>query len=324
MRRTNNVTLPFLTSLGLAMTTASAFAQKLPDQIKIVNTTAAGGGSDTALRIISQWIGENKKQTIVIEPRPGGSGALAMNSVKSAVPDGATLVVCDSTTLATNIWLYKKLAYDPADYEPITTLFSFPVLLGVAAELSANSLADLVALGKSRQQGLTYGSQGISSGGHLLGAWLAKVGGFTGVHVPFRGSAPAVTELLANRLDLVWSSYPAMKSFYESKQIKLLTTTSDARLQTLPEIATVGELGYPQLGVNFWFGLCAPLKTPSSIVNSLYELFSAAVRAPAVQDALRVTGISPQSENPAEFKELIANDRERMRPIVEATGTQLD
>jgi tripartite-type tricarboxylate transporter receptor subunit TctC len=324
MSRTNSVRLPFLSLFGLAMMMASASAQKLPDQIKIVNTTAAGGGSDTALRIISHWIGENKKQTIVIEARPGGSGAVAMNSVKPAAPDGGTLVVCDSTTLATNIWLYKKLAYNPADYEPITTQFSFPVLLSVAAVSPANSLADLIAIGKSRPQGLNYGSQGISSGGHLMGAWLAKVGGFTGVHVPFRGSAPAVTELLANRLDLVWSSYPAVKSFYESKQLKLLATTSEARLPTLPEVATVGELGFPQLAVNFWFGLCAPLNTPPSIVNSLYEMFSAAVKAPSVQDALRVAGIAPQSENPAEFKELIAKDRERVRPIVEATGTQLD
>jgi tripartite-type tricarboxylate transporter receptor subunit TctC len=324
MSRISSVRLPFLTLLGLAVTIVSVSAQKLPDQIKIVNTTAAGGGSDTALRIIGQWIVDNRKQTIVIEPRPGGSGALAINSVKPAAPDGATLVACDSTTLATNIWLYKKLSYNPADYEPITTLFSFPVLSGVPAESPVNSLADLVALGNSRQQGLTYGSQGIASGGHLLGAWLAKVGGFNGVHVPFRGSAPAVTELLANRLDLVWSSYPPMKPFYESKQLKLLATTSDTRLQTAPEVATVSELGFPQLAVNFWFGLCAPLNTPPAIVNSLYELFSAAVKAPAVQDALRVTGITPQSENPAEFKELIAKDRERVRPIVEATGTQLD
>jgi tripartite-type tricarboxylate transporter receptor subunit TctC len=324
MCRTSSLRLPFLTLLGLAVTIVSVSAQKLPDQIKIVNTTAAGGGSDTALRLIGQWIADNRKQTIVIEPRPGGSGTVAMNSVKTAAPDGATLVVCDSTTLATNIWLFKKLSYNPADFEPITTLFSFPVLSGVSAESSANSLADLVALGKSRQQGLTYGSQGIASGGHLLGAWLAKVGGFNGVHVPFRGSAPAVTELLANRLDLVWSSYPPMKPFYESKKLKLLATTSATRIQTAPEVATVSELGFPQLAVNFWFGLCAPLNTPPAIVNSLYELFSAAVKAPAVQDALRVTGITPQSENPAEFKELIAKDRERMRPIVEATGTQLD
>jgi len=324
MSRTSSLTLPFLTLLGPAMTIVSAPAQKLPDQIKIVNTTAAGGGSDTALRIISQWIVDNRKKAIVIEPRPGGSGALAMNSVKPAVPDGSTLVVCDSTTMATNIWLYKTLSYNPADYEPITTLFSFPVLLSVPAESPANSLQDLVALGKSRQQGLTYGSQGISSGGHLLGAWLAKVGGFNGVHVPFRGSAPAVTELLANRLDLVWSSYPAIKPFYEAKQLKLLATTSDARLKTLPEIATVSELGFPQLAVNFWFGLCAPLNTPPTIVNNLYELFSEAVKAPTVQDALQVAGITPQNVNPTEFRALIAEDRERVRPIVEATGTQLD
>jgi tripartite-type tricarboxylate transporter receptor subunit TctC len=324
MSRISSLRLPLLTFLGLVVTIVSVSAQKLPDQIKIVNTTAAGGGSDTALRLIGQWIEGNKKQTIVVESRPGGSGAVAMNSVKPAAPDGGTLVVCDSTTLATNIWLYKKLSYDPAAYEPITTLFSFPVLSGVPAESSANSLAELVALGKSRQQGLTYGSQGIASGGHLLGAWLAKVGGFEGVHVPFRGSAPAVTELLANRLDFVWSSYPAMKPFYASKQIKLLATTSDTRLQTAPEVATVSELGFPQLAINFWFGLCAPLNTPPAIVNSLYELFSAAVKAPVVQDALQATGITPQSDNPAQFKELIAKDRERMRPIVEAAGTQLD
>src|SRR5437868_2117552 len=173
MSRISSLRLPLLTFLGLVVTIVSVSAQKLPDQIKIVNTTAAGGGSDTALRLIGQWIEGNKKQTIVVESRPGGSGAVAMNSVKPAAPDGGTLVVCDSTTLATNIWLYKKLSYDPAAYEPITTLFSFPVLSGVPAESSANSLAELVALGKSRQQGLTYGSQGIASGGHLLGAWLA-------------------------------------------------------------------------------------------------------------------------------------------------------
>jgi tripartite-type tricarboxylate transporter receptor subunit TctC len=309
-------------NLGVVVCAMPADAQKLPDQIRIINTTAAGGGSDTALRIITQWIGENRGQTVFIEARPGGSGSIAMNAVKIAQPDGATLVVCDSSVLASNVWLYRKLSYELADFEPVTTIFAFPLVLGVPATSSANSLAELIAKGKTVS--LSYGSQSVGSGGHLLGAWVAKVGGIDAVHIPFRGSAPAVTELLANRIDLLWAGYASLKPFYESKQIKLLATTAQQRMAGLTEIPTAAEAGYPQLAVNFWFGLCAPAKTPRATVNALYELFSAAVRAPAVIEKFREMGTLPQSENPAEFKALIERDIVRVKPIIEATGAQFD
>lgn len=314
-----------MTLLACASLTTQASSQVLPDVVKIINTTAPGGGSDTGIRILMQWIGENGGPTMITESRPGGAGAIALNSVKNATPDGGTLVVCESSAMASNVWLFKKMSYDPqSDFAPVATFMTVPVVLVVPASSPAKSISEFISYGKSKADGLTYGSQAVGASGHLMGAYLGKVAEIKTVHIPFRGSGPAMAELVAGRLDFFWTSYPSVKAFHEGGQVRILAISSKSRDPGIPDIPTVKEAGYPQFEIGFWFGLCAPAKTPASTVNALYEKIAAAVRAPSVIARYRQFGIEPQIDNPEEFKKLIISDTARLKPIVEATGAQLD
>src|SRR5712671_3385314 len=178
---------------------------------------AAGGSSDVVMRLVSKKASEGLKQTIIIENRPGGAGNVAAMAIKNAPPDGYTLMMGHTGTHAINATLYSDLKFDPIkDFAPVSPLISFNNILIVPKDSPATSAEELVALAKSRPGGLSYGSQGVGTGGHLLGVILAKHTNTTLVHVPYRGVAPAVTDMVAGRLDMMFSSYLTSKPHIES------------------------------------------------------------------------------------------------------------
>ena len=215
---------------------ARAQADDYPSRpITLLVPFAAGGSSDVVMRLVSKRVSERLKQTIVIDNRPGGAGNVAALAIKNAPKDGYTLMMGHTGTHAINATLYPDLKFDPVkDFSPITPLISFNNILIVNAASTAKSAKELVALGKSKSDGLTYASQGVGTGGHLLGVILAKQTGIKLIHVPYRGVAPAVTDMVADRVDLMFSSYRDRGAAYRKREAP---HARDRRREAASEIA---------------------------------------------------------------------------------------
>ena len=301
-----------------AFMTVSAPAQTLSSRpMTVVSPFAAGASTDFALRVIAQKIGDADGSKVVIDNRPGGAGVVAANAIKTALPDGASLLFANVGILAGNVSLIANLSYDPLeDFAPVTLLFSQPSVLAIPASLPAASVSDLIALAKSRPKGLSYAGQSVGSSGHLLGAMLAKATGVPMTLVPYRGAAPAVTDLLASRVDLFFTSYATVHRHVEAGTLKILAITTKEREPLLPRTPTVAELGFPQLQMDIWYGVAAPGRTPPPVVQALHEKFAAAASSPDVGAQLSAQGMRVVTSTPAEFKALIAKEVDRYRTIM--------
>jgi tripartite-type tricarboxylate transporter receptor subunit TctC len=321
--------MPFGTRLFSVIAAASALALAQPgnapaqsQQITLVVSVAAGGSSDIAARTIAAKVEELGGPRIVVENRPGGGGATATLGVRNAAPDGRTLLLASYATHVVIPSLPGGTQYDPiADFIPITTLFSFPVMLAVHSSVEAKTVPELVALAKRKPGGLLYASQGVGTAGHLLGELFAKSSGAPLVHVPYRGAAPAMIDLAAGRVNMMFVGVLPSKAHLESGALRVLAVTSKARMREVPHAPTMAEVGYPDVDSEFvWFGLVAPARTPGPVIKSLHAMFAKAVTAPDVRDKLAVQGISVGTTTPAELVARIKADTAKFAPIIKASG----
>ncbi len=286
--------LAFATTIACAVTFGSgqASAQLSPGQpIKIVVSLAPGGATDVGTRLMANAYTEQTGQQVVVENRPGGGGTTAALAVKAAPADGHTLVVIDNGACCANIFL-SNVGYDATtDFKPVLMLWGYPEILVVAANSPARSVSDLVALARKTPGGLTYGSQGIATGGHLLGAMLAKAANIPMVHVPFRGAVPAATEVAAGRTDLLFASYASVRAFVDDGRLRVLASSADTAAEGLvpgyPSLPTMADAGYPDVRHYAWFMLLAPGATPDSVVQQLHSGFARALRSDAVVEKMR-------------------------------------
>ena len=213
--------------------------------ITIVIPFTPGASADTIQRIVAKKVTENTGQILVVESRPGGGGAIGAAAVKQAPPDGHMLFQANAGTHAANVSLYPTLSYDPIkDFRPITLMWSFPQLLTVPLDSPAKSVAELVALAKSKPGGLSFASQGTGSGGHLLGEMLKARTGANMVHIPYRGAGPAALDLATGRVDFFFVSYSSVLSFLQAGKVRVLAVTSPKRLPALPDTPTMREVGF--------------------------------------------------------------------------------
>jgi tripartite-type tricarboxylate transporter receptor subunit TctC len=297
---------------------SSAPAQPLLNRpMTLVSPFAAGASTDFALRVIAQKISDAGGTKVVIDNRPGGAGVIAANAVKTALPDGSSLLFANVGILASNVSLIANLPYDPLeDFAPVTLLFSQPSVLAVPAGLAVASTSDLVALAKARPKGLNYAGQSVGSSGHLLGAMLAKAAGAPMTLVPYRGAAPAVTDLLAGRVDFFFTSYATVHRHVEAGTLKVLAITTGEREPLLPQVPTVAKVGFPQLEMDIWYGVAAPARTPTPVVQALHERFTAAANSPDVVAQLRGQSMRVVTSTPAEFRALTAKEVDRYRTIM--------
>ena len=205
--------------------------------ITIIIPFTPGASSDTLQRLVGRKVTENTGQTLVVESRPGGGGAIAASAVKQAPPDGHTLMQANAGSHAANVALYSTLHYDPIkDFQPVTLMWSFPQLLAVPVDSPAKSVAELVAYAKAKPGGLSFASQGSGAGGHLLGEMLKMRTGANMVHVPYRGAGPAAVDLAAGRVDFFFVSYSSVQAFLQAGKVRALAVTSAKRLPATPEI----------------------------------------------------------------------------------------
>ena len=282
---------------------------------------AAGGSSDVVMRLVSAKVAESIKQTIVIENRPGGGGNVAAMALKNAPPDGYTLMMGHTGTHAINATLYPDLKFDPIkDFQPITALISFNNILIVPEASPAKTAAELVAFAKSKPDGLTYASQGVGAGGHLLGVILAKQTGIKLVHVPYRGVAPAVTDMVAGRVDMMFSSYLTASPHIKSGKLRMLAIAGAQRHPEFPEVPTMAEAGFPGVEMEQWFALFAPAGTPDPIVRRLNREFVAALQSDDVKKTLQPQGSIIIPSTPEELAARIARDVVALGKVVKDSG----
>ncbi len=282
-----------------------------------------GGSSDIVMRLLANKVSEKTRQTIVIENRPGAAGNVAAMAIKNAPPDGYLLMMGHTGTHAINASLYTDLKFDPVkDFQPITALISFNNILVVPAASPAKTVADLVVLAKTRPQGLSYGSQGIGTGGHLLGELFAKHAKIKLVHVPYRGIAPAVTDTVAGRMDMLFSSYVSMGGHVEAGRLRMLAIANAERHPKIPNVPTMVEAGYPDVQMQQWFGLFAPAGTPAPIVKKLNDEFVDALRSDDIRQKLlsQVVFLIPGS--PEQLGDMVKRDIARLGEVVRASGAK--
>ena len=316
--------LVILTAAIAAMSIAGqdAAAELLSSRpITVVIPFTPGASSDTFQRLVAKKVSENTGQVIIVESRPGGGGAVGAAMVKQAQPDGYTLFQANSGTHAANATLYASLPYDPIkDFQPITLMWRFPQLLVVPADGPAKTVAELAAYGKTKPGGLSYGSQGNGSGGHLLGAMFGRHVGTTMVHIPYRGAGPASLDVATGRLDFLFVSYASILPFYQAGKVRILAVSSTKRLKALPQVPTMAEAGFPGFEMDTWFGLLAPAGTPAPVVGKLHAAFAQAVRAPEVVKQMEDQGAEAVTDTPREFAAFIASESDRFGAIVRSLG----
>lgn len=303
---------------GLALSFA-AQAQTYPNKpVKFVSGYAPGGSSDIGIRLVTQKLSETAGwPAAVIENRPGGGGVVAAEVVRQAPPDGYTLFLSDISALAINVTLAPNLPYDPVkDFAPIMRMWSFPSVLVVPNDSPAKTGAELIALAKTKTGGLTYASQGMGSGGHLLGTMFQNSLGVNMIHVPYRGAGAAMPDVAAGRVDYIFASYGSVKQYIEAGTVRLLAVTSKQRLPDFPNAPTMTELGHPSVFLDVWFGLSAPPNTPAPIIKTINESVTKVLNAPDLVKRLSDAGLYADVTTPDQYRELIQSDIARLGKLV--------
>jgi tripartite-type tricarboxylate transporter receptor subunit TctC len=309
--------------LSLVTAPVAAFAQSgYPTRpITIVVPFPPGGSSDVVTRLVAQKVAENLKANVVIENRGGGGGVPAAITTKQAAPDGYTLFLANNGLFAIMPALNPDIRFDPIkDFQPVTPLFSFPSVLVVPANSPAKSVKELVALAKSRPKGLNYASQGVGSGGHILGEMFRLASGAPFVHVPYRGAGPAVQDLAAGNVDLLFSSYVSAIGQVQGGKLRVLGWTSTKRTPALPDVPTMAEAGYPGTELEIWQGIVAPVGVPPELVARLNAEFTKAAKSPEIVAKVAAQAVEMYTTSPDDMGKLIASDIARLGKVIRDAG----
>src|ERR1700693_5571109 len=314
-----------LLALSLCTFALPASAGSYPDHaIKMIVPFAAGGGTDVLARIIAQNLNSKWGQPVVVENQPGASGAIGTRAVMKAAPDGYTLLMASTGALMTVSGSADGDALFDVNkvLSPIVIGAAPPYLLVVRPTLPVNSVADLIRLAKEKPEGLTFGSSGVGAASHLSGLLFASETGTKMLHVPYKGTGPAVTDLLGGRIDVMFAPGPVVQQFIASGQLKALGVTDTRRSKFYPDTPPVSETvpGYESVG---WFGLLAPPHTPPEIVNALNEVIVAAMQTQEFRDHLATLGAEPTPQTPDEFGRYINADVAKWSKLVKDNNVQL-
>lgn len=310
-----------VTAALLVLVGAAQAQDKFPSApVTIVVPFAAGGSADAAMRLFADVVGRNSGKSVIIQNRGGGGGVVAAMAVKGARPDGYTLRLADIGPDAI-LPAMQKLDYDSLkDFRPITLLFSWPQFLVVPSSSPAKSVADLVALAQAKPGGLSQGSQGVGSGGYLLGAMFHTASGATIVDVPYKGGGPLALDLATGRVDFAFAAYRESRAALESGKLRALAVASPHRSVALPEVPTLAEAGYPSVELAPWFGLVAPAGTPDAVIHKVHDEFAKAATDPALVRRLNADAIELRIDTPAEFAAWIVSEGTRLVKVVKAIG----
>jgi len=289
--------------------------------IKLLVGASAGGTTDTMARTIAEPLAAAFGQPVLVENRPGAGGNLAAEAVARAAPDGYTLLV-SFTSHTINATLYPKLPFDPvADFAPIAMISTVPSLLVGNPKLPAKDLAALIALAKAQPGKLTIGIGGIGSSLHLAGDRFKMMAGLDILNVPYKGTAPALTDVLGGQVDLMFISLVTGSAQVQAGNLRAFGVTSAKRQPAFPDLPAIGEV-VPGFESEAWFGVFGPAKLPGEIVGKLNTAILAALKDPRMREQLMREGANPAAMTPAEFGAFVREDVERWAPVVRASGAK--
>jgi tripartite-type tricarboxylate transporter receptor subunit TctC len=289
--------------------------------IKLVVPFAAGGSTDLIARQIAQDLGERLKTSVVVDNRPGAGGTVGSDWVARQPADGSTILLGSVSTHAVAPSIYAHLPYDPArDFTPLTVVATIPNVLVVRSELPVANIKDLVARSRKPDAGFSFASNGQGTSNHLAMELLKATTGLQAVHVPYKGSGPALTDIVAGHvtsmMDVVMTAHPYIKS----GKLRALAVTSSTRSAMLPEVPTVAEAGYPGFEAIVWFGLFAPPRMQPELADRLSRELIAVIQSKKMSDYLQQQGAQPSGMAPAEFSKLIHEDIAKWKKVAKSAG----
>jgi tripartite-type tricarboxylate transporter receptor subunit TctC len=306
-----------LAAIGLSLVAAAAQAQEFPAKpITLLVGLAPGGITDTTARLYAESVSKATGQRIIIENRTGAGGSVAAAAVQNAAPDGYTLLVFSGSQHAT-VPAVSQANYDPVKgFAPVTFLFNSVIAMVVPADSPAKTMAELYALGRKKPGGLTFGTPGLGSPSHLLGAKLLLAEKVPTETTHYRGGAPMMADLITGRIDFGWPTISTSRAYLADKRLRALAIDADARLPMLPDVPTLGELGYDSQKVASWFGLAAPAGTPAAIVNALREMFVKASKDPELKRRLDENGTPIATSTPEQMAKAMEDEWAAMQELV--------
>ena len=322
MNRRTVLTLA-LAAPGLAK---QAFAADYPTRaIRIIVPYAPGGGADAVARVLARKVGESLGQTIVVENKGGAGSIVGTELVAKADPDGYTLLLGQSGPISINPAVYKSLPYDPAkDFAPITMTNSYPYVLVVNPSLQAKTLQAFVALGKSKPGTMNYGTTGVGAANHLVSELFCAKAGLKMTHIPYRGTALAVADLVAGQVTMVFGDPVSVLPHIRAGRLVALAVTSPQRSPVAPEIPTMAESGYPEVEAVAWHGILAPAKTPPEIIRKLNMEIVKALQDPSVKSLLDNQAMQVVGDTPEQFAAFIRKDTATWKAVAAAANVSVE
>jgi tripartite-type tricarboxylate transporter receptor subunit TctC len=301
----------------------AAWAQPYPARpVRILVGYAAGGGADIAARLIGQWLAERLQQQVVVENRTGAATNIATDAVVRSAPDGYTLLLVNAAN-AINATYYENLNFNVMrDIAPVAGIGRFPYFMAVNPAFPATNVGEFIAYAKANPRRVNMGSGGSGGPDHASGELLQLMTGIQMTHVPYRGTAPALNDLLGGQVQMVFCTIPSAVQYIKAGTLRAIAVTSAARLESMPEIPTVGET-VPGFESAQWYGVGVPAGTPAAIIATLNRELNAFLADPRMKARLDELGGVPLSMSPAAFGRFLADETEKMGKVIKAAGTSV-
>jgi len=295
-------------------------AQSYPSKpVRLIVGLAPGGATDIMARTLTPGLSEELGQPVVVDNRPGAAGSIGAGIAAKAPPDGYTLFLASSSFTSNAV--LQHAPYDPlTDFEPITNVASAPFLLVVRSSLPVSTVAELITYAKANPGKLNFASSGIGSTAHLSGELLKRAAGIEMTHIVYRGAGPALADVLAGQVDLMFASMVSSLHHAKSGKLKALAVTSGRRSRVVPEFPTVDEAGVPGFEMTGYFGLLAPAHTPAAVVSAVHAAVQRAIRRPDFVERVAADGAEPDGCTPAELRAILTRDMEKLAGLLKEAG----
>jgi tripartite-type tricarboxylate transporter receptor subunit TctC len=290
--------------------------------IRIIVPAAPGGTTDIAARLLADRMGVELGQPIVVENRAGAAGIIGVQAFLAATPDGYTILMGNIGPNAINYALYKNLSYKPEDMIPITTVISNPNVLVVNPAVPAKTVGELVALAKASPGKISFASSGRGQSVHMSGELFRLRTGIDIVHVPYKGTGPALLDVLAGQVNMIFSSLPSTMGYIRNGRLRALAVTGKQRAPELPDVLTMEEAGYPGFQVTGWFGLFASAKTPPAAINKIYQAAKIVLASPDIKARFAELGGIAGGESPEQFKSYVMAEKQKWAQVATAAKIQ--
>jgi tripartite-type tricarboxylate transporter receptor subunit TctC len=308
--------------IALATPMAAAFPDK---PVRFVVGFTPGGPSDILARALGQKLAERWKQQVVVENRPGAGGNIAAAEVAKSAPDGHTWLLGNNSILATNQSLYRSLPYDPVkDFAPVGLVAVQPNVLVVNPSLPAASVAELIDLARQHPGKLNYASSGAGAAAHLAGELFRKMAGVDIVHVPYKGAQPALADLIAGQVQLMFATSASVIPYVRAGRLRALAVTTAGRSPTLPDLPTVWESGLPGFEATTWHGIVVPAATPAALIQQINQELNAVLNDRELNERLVALGAEVTTSTPAEFADYIAREIPKWSKVVKDSGAKAE